>query len=130
MSQNDDIRALTEAWNNAWNSRNANELAAFFAADSTYYEPDLPSGPVSGPQGVAEAATKTWAEWPNAEFSVVSMTVEGARVVLEWRSTATHRTGKSVNLEGVDILQWSGAKIASARVYYDEHSRQVQLGNT
>ena len=130
MSQSDDIRALTNAWNNAWNSRNADELASFFASDSTYYEPELSGGPVSGPTGVKEAATKTWAEWPNAEFSVVSMTVEGERVVLEWRSSATHRTGKSVNLEGVDILQWNGTKIESARVYYDEHSRKVQLGDT
>ena len=129
MTRYDEIQALTDAWNNAWNSRNPDELASFFAADSTYYEPDLSSGPVSGPSGVAEAAKKTWADWPNAQFTIVSMTIEDSRVVLEWRSTATHRTGKSVNLEGVDILDWQDSKIASARVYYDEHSRKRQLGD-
>ena len=127
MSRYDEIRALTDAWNTAWNSRNASELASFFAAEGTYYEPDLNSGPVAGPTGVSAAATKTWADWPSAEFSIVSMTIDGSRVVLEWRSTATHRTGKAVNLEGVDILEWQGSKIVSARVYYDEHSRQRQL---
>jgi len=127
MSRNDELRQLTEAWNNAWNSRDADQLAAFFEATSTYYEPDLATGPVAGAAGVKTAAEKTWAEWPAANFHVVTITIQEPRVVLEWRSTATHRTGKSVQLEGVDILEWQGAKLAAARVYYDEHRRRKDL---
>ena len=127
MDQYQQLREMTMAWNQAWNSRDAQKLAAFFGEGSTYYEPDLSTGPVPGAQGVAEAAEKTWADWPSAEFSVVSMTIEASRVVLEWKSSATHHTGKTVQLEGVDILQWNGVHLESARVYYDEHSRQKQL---
>ena len=73
--------------------------------------------------------TGSWAEWPGASFESVSVTIEGNRVVLEWKSTATHRSGKEVTLEGVDILEWDGDKLTAARVYYDEHTRRAQLGD-
>jgi ketosteroid isomerase-like protein len=31
VSRNDELRALTSAWNDAWNSRDASKLAGFFA---------------------------------------------------------------------------------------------------
>jgi hypothetical protein len=129
MSRYDEVKELAMAWNRAWNSRDPKELAAFFGPDSTYYEPDLNTGPVPGAQGVVASAVNTWKDWPEAEFSTVSLTIEASRVVLEWQSSATHRTGKVVQLEGVDILQWAGDKLVSARVYYDEHSRRKQLAD-
>lgn len=127
MSRNDELRALTTAWNDAWNSKDASTLAAFFADGATYYEPDL-AEPQDGASGIGAVAEKTWAEWPTASFEEVSMTVEDPRVVLEWRSTATHKSGKTLNLEGVDVLEWSGDKLSSARVYYDVHARVTALG--
>jgi ketosteroid isomerase-like protein len=125
-----DTRALTNAWNDAWNSREADKLADFFAEGSTYYEPGLGSDPIDGAAGIREAAEKTWQEWPEATFEAVSITVEGTRTVIEWRSNATHRSGAAVRLEGVDVLEWDGDKLESARVYYDEHSRRQQVGNS
>ena len=127
MSRNDELRALITAWNDAWNSKDASTLTAFFAEGGTYYEPDFPE-PADGASGIAAAAEKTWADWPDATFEEVSVTVEDPRVVLEWRSTATHRSGKTLNLEGVDVLEWQGDKLASARVYYDVHVRKTSLG--
>lgn len=124
-----DVRELTNAWNDAWNSRDASQLAAFFGDGATYYEPGLDSGPVDGATGIREAAEKTWADWPEATFEAVSLTVEGSRAVLEWRGSATHRSGVSVQLEGVDVLEWNGDKLAAARVYYDEHSRRQKIGS-
>src|SRR5690606_22530452 len=109
-------------------SRDPEKLAAFFEEGATYYEPSLGADPVPGKQGVREAATKTWNDWPEASFETVSVTVEAPRVVLEWRSTATHRSGVDVQLAGVELLEWNGDKLASARVYYDEHSRRQKLG--
>ena len=127
MERSAQLEALTKAWNDAWNSRRAESLASFFSDDATYYEPGLGSGPVNGRAGIAACAQKTWEEWPEATFEEVSVTVGGDRVVLEWRSTAIHRSGQTINLEGVDILEWRGDKLAAARVYYDEHSRRSQL---
>jgi hypothetical protein len=59
---------------------------------------------------------------------MVSMTVQEPRVALEWRSSATHRSGKLVELQGVDLLEWRGELLVAARVYYDEHSRRRALG--
>ncbi len=127
MSRNDEWRTLTAAGNDAWHSKDAGKLAAFFADGATYYEPDF-SEPQNGASGIAAVAEKTWAEWPEATFEEVSMTVEDPRVVLEWRSTATHKSGKILNLEGVDVLTWSGDKLAAARAHYDVHARKSALG--
>ena len=127
MSRNDELRTLTTAWNDAWNSRDTSKLAGFFAEGATYYEPDFAEAK-DGASGIGAVAEKTWADWPEASFEEVSVTVEDPRVVLEWRSTATHSSGKTVNLEGVDVLEWDGDKLKSARVYYDVHARVTALG--
>jgi steroid delta-isomerase-like uncharacterized protein len=127
MDRNAQLRQLSDAWNAAWNTKDADKLAAFFAPGATYYEPDLP-GVTDGDKGIREAAQKTWSDWPEATFELVSMTVEEPRVVVEWRSTATHRSGKVLRLEGIDVLEWDGDKIKSARVYYDVHARKLALG--
>ena len=128
MSRTDELRALTTAWNDAWNSKDASKLAAFFAEGATYYEPDF-AEPQDGASGIAAVAEKTWADWPEASFEVVSVTVEDPRVVLEWRSSAKHKSGKTLNLEGVDVLEWKGDKLAAVRVYYDVHARVTALGD-
>ena len=127
MDRNDELERLTRAWNDAWNSRESESLAAFFTPTATYYEPGLDGGPVSAREGIVQSAQKTWEDWPEATFEQVSITIGGDRVVLEWRSTAVHRSGQTINLEGVDILEWEGDKLSAARVYYDEHSRRSQL---
>ena len=128
MSRRDELERLTTAWNDAWNSGDASLLADFFSPEGTYYEPDLEAA-VPGAEGIATVAERTWKDWPKASFEEVSKTIEEPRVVLEWRSTATHQSGKVVNLEGVDVLEWSGDKLSSARVYYDIHARKAALGS-
>jgi|APSaa5957512535_1039671.scaffolds.fasta_scaffold174381_2 uncharacterized protein (TIGR02246 family) len=128
MSRIDELKALTRAWNDAWNSKDASKLASFFAEGATYYEPDF-AEPKDGASGIAAVAEKTWADWPEASFEEVSVTVEDPRVVLEWRSSATHKSGTTLNLEGVDVLTWKGDTLTMARAYYDVHARKSALGD-
>lgn len=114
----DQLRRLAMAWNEAWNSRDVARLTRFFAARSTFYEPSL-SGPMPGAEGVTASAAKTWGDWPRAVFHPVSITIEPPRVVIEWRTSAAHRTGLQHLLEGVDILEVEGELVTSCRVYYD-----------
>jgi ketosteroid isomerase-like protein len=119
MSQGtDQLRRLGLAWNDAWNSRDVSRLTRFFAPRSTFYEPSL-AGPMPGADGVTASAEKTWADWPRAVFDPVTITVEPPRVIVEWRTSAAHRTGLQHLLEGVDILELDGDLITSCRVYYD-----------
>ncbi|HTE50124.1 MAG TPA: nuclear transport factor 2 family protein [Kofleriaceae bacterium] len=118
MPATEELRRLALEWNRAWNSRDPSRLARFFAPGSTFSEPSL-AGPMDGAEGVAASATKTWSEWPRAVFESVSVTVEGARVVIEWRTSATHKTGLEHVLEGVDVLEVSQGLVTSCRSYYD-----------
>lgn len=127
MSRTEQLRQLAITWNDAWNSRDPARLEAFFTPDGTYYDPDLPAGAIAGKQGIRQVAQKTWADWPQASFEALTITVEDPRVVLEWRSTAKHRSGVELQLEGVDLLVWEGDKVSAARSYYDVHSRAKAL---
>jgi ketosteroid isomerase-like protein len=119
MSQRtDQLRRLGLSWNEAWNSRDVSRLTRFFAPRSTYYEPSL-SGPMPGAEGVTASAEKTWDDWPRAVFSAVTVTVEDPRVVVEWRTSAAHKSGLQHLLEGVDILEVDGDLVTACRVYYD-----------
>ena len=129
MGRSDDLRKLSTAWNDAWNSRQVEQLASFFAETGTYYEPDLPA-PVPGRAGIGDIAAKTWSDWPDVTFDIVSVVIEESRVALEWHSSAKHKSGAEVQLEGVDMLTWDGDKLSEARVYYDVHSRKSALGET
>jgi hypothetical protein len=121
MSQRiDQLRRLALSWNEAWNSRDVSRLTRFFAPRSTFYEPSI-AGPMPGADGVTASAEKTWADWPRAVFSPVTITVEDSRVIIEWRTSAAHRSGLQHLLEGVDILEVEadGDLVTSCRVYYD-----------
>ncbi len=128
MDRTEQLRELASRWNDAWNSRDAEQLAAFFMPEGTYYEPDL-DGKVRGADGIQSVASRTWADWPEVTFEAVSITVEDPRVAVEWRSSARHKSGVELQLEGVDVLTWEGDKIASAQVYYDVHQRRLALGD-
>lgn len=128
MDRDEELRVLTVEWNDAWNTRDAGKLAAFFSEAGTYYEPALGSDPVPGADGIMKAAEKTWADWPQAKFEAQTIIVDPPRVVLEWSSTAEHKSGKQIKLQGVDLLEWDGKKVASCRCYFDVHSRKVALG--
>ena len=127
MSRVDQLRKLANKWNEAWNSHDPAQLAEFFAEGATYYEPHL-DGPVDGKAGIGEIARSTWADWPEASFEAVSITIEDPRVVVEWKSSAKHKSGVVLQLEGVDVLAWEGDNIKSAHVYYDVHKRKIALG--
>jgi ketosteroid isomerase-like protein len=127
MARLDDLRRLGLAWNDAWNSRDPAQLTRFFAPDSTFFEPTMP-GPASGAGGIAASAARTWSDWPDAVFELVSITVEGARVVVEWRTSATHKTGLEHLLEGVDILEFDQDLVVACRSYYDTRTRKGNHG--
>jgi SnoaL-like domain len=118
MSRTEELRRLGLAWNEAWNARDPARLAGFFAPASTFFEPSL-AEPVDGAVGVAASAAKTWSEWPRAVFEPVSVTVEGSRVVVEWRTVDRHRSGVAHVLEGVDILEFEQDLVVACRSYYD-----------
>jgi len=123
----DKLREIAAAWNDAWNGRDADVLAAFFADGATYYEPGLPSGPVAAASGIKVSAIKTWEDWPEVSFEAVSILVDGSTIAVEWKSSATHKSGRALTLEGVDILELKDDKIVSCRVYFDIHARKLAL---
>src|SRR6266545_4090655 len=127
MSRTEELRRLGMAWNEAWNSRDPAQLVRFFAPGSSFYEPSL-SAPMSGPEGIAASAARTWSEWPRAVFEPMSVTVEDPRVVVEWRTRAVHRNGLEHLLEGVDILEFEAHLVMACRTYYDTRTHIPSRG--
>jgi ketosteroid isomerase-like protein len=127
VSRVEELRRLALAWNDAWNGGDVARLTAFFAPDSTFYEPNL-SAPMPGVEGVKASAEKTWADWPGAVFDAVTITIEESRVVVEWRTSAVHRSGLEHLLEGVDVLEVEGDRVTACRIYYDTRVQRAPGG--
>jgi steroid delta-isomerase-like uncharacterized protein len=120
---------LDRRYFDAWNSRDADAIAAAFAENSTYTHPALPEPLVGGP-AVAEWAKTVWTILPDFKLDLVSRdaTWEDGIVVNEWVYSGTdigpHPDGappteRPAKCPGVTISQYEGDKIRWQRVYTD-----------
>jgi predicted ester cyclase len=89
------------------------------------------------PDGIRSYFGSIFAAMPDFQFEVLSMVAEGDDVAVRWRATGTFDgagkfeglapNGRSVELEGLDLLTVSGGKIVANEAYTNamEFARQV-----
>ncbi len=53
---------------------------------------------------------------------------EGDLVAFHWVATGTHKSGKPVEISGIDIVRIANGKIAEVWVSYDQLGIQQQVG--
>ena len=70
-----------------------------------------------------------FANWPDLRFTGRSLYVGADFVVQEWTAYATHRSGKELTWEGVDVFPFKDGKILRKDVYSNASRRVAeQLG--
>jgi steroid delta-isomerase-like uncharacterized protein len=135
MGANIDLVDQTVA---AFNSGDVDAFCAFYTDDATLVAPD---GTYSGREAITEMWTASRASFPDEKLTV-SLTVEdGDKVVSEWTWTATNTgeltlpdgttipaTGKSVSINGMDVVEIENGRVTSHRLYYDNMAAFAQLG--
>jgi steroid delta-isomerase-like uncharacterized protein len=122
-----DREALMHDYLAAWNARDAERIASFFADDAVY--DDRGAGAlVRGREGIRAHAARVHGAFPDLEFELVRAAHGEDFTAGEWRSRMTHRgeidglrpTGRVVESGGVDVATiGSDGRITHLVSYYD-----------
>ncbi len=96
------------------NSRSVEQVVSLFGESGTYEAPGT-GGPISDGQLVWFLG-RVWEGWEGLTFTPQSVTAQDNRVVIEWRSRATHNKAL-VTAEGVTVIEIEDGHIRRARTY-------------
>lgn len=130
-----DMKATVEEYIDAWNAQDGQHLSQLFDETGTYLEPtsNLPASPWDLPTVMSVWATA----FPDLVIESTSTTIGDNRAVVVWAIKGTNKgpvrpnlepTGKSLHLQGVEILEFKGEKILRAIRIFDVKTMMEQLG--
>ena len=131
-----DREALQRDYLDAWNARDPDRIASFFAEGAVY--DDRGAGEVArGPAGIHAHAARVHAAFPDLHFELVRTAHGEDFSAGEWRSRMTHRgeinglapTGRVVESSGVDLATLDAeGRIIHLVSYYDGAQIMRDLG--
>jgi ketosteroid isomerase-like protein len=104
----------------AWNAHDVEAVVACYTDDLTYIDPNT-HGPVEGADGMRRYLTKLFDRWQmhwtvKQVFALADL--DGSSAL--WRASLTSRaTGKTVEVEGMDLVLIEGDRVKRNEVYYD-----------
>ena len=115
----------------AWNSHDADKVAATFSEDAVYE--DVAAGHTSrGRAEVRKWAAGAFDAIENFKIGVVSSSFHNGRGVVEWVWSGTDKgllkTGKNFSVRGVSVFEVRGGKISRYKEYYDFATVMRQVG--
>lgn len=118
-----DNTAVAQAWIDAWNSHNPDNVIALYTKDAVFE--DVTLGAVS--QGLAEIrdfAVATFAAIPDIHFDLVNSALKGGHGTIEWVFSGTDTaaflgTSKPFSVRGVTVMDVHGTKLAQETDYWD-----------
>jgi steroid delta-isomerase-like uncharacterized protein len=128
--------ALMRDYLAAWNARDAERIASFFAPDAVYDDRGA-AAVLNGPEEIRAHAARLHSAFPDLDFELVRAAHGDGFTAGEWRSRMTHRgeidgltpTGRVVESAGVDVATLDGdGKIAHLVSYYDGAEIMRDLG--
>jgi steroid delta-isomerase-like uncharacterized protein len=129
---------VVRRYNQAWGGRDANAIVQLFADGGTYSNPHAGQG-LTG-EAIANWAKAVWAAYPDMTLELISVReIAPGQVAHEWRMRGTNTgpfidgspaTGRSMTLQGNDVIAVEGGKIRSVEVNYDRQAVDAQRGAT
>lgn len=128
-------KAAMEKIYNAFNTGNVDELNGIVDENVVEHSPD-PNIKTTGLAGLKEMITMYRSSFPDMNMKVMSMTVDGDKVITHFNMTGTNTgamgespaTNKNINVNGVDICRFENGKVMEHWGYYEEMKMMDQLG--
>lgn len=140
MSVSPGALAQVECYFNAWNTGDAEGVAAVFAPGGSYTDPTVTGPPLSG-AALAEHVGVLVAGFPDLSFEMLGAQAvdggpSGGTVVVRWLMRGSHTgplgawpaTGCSVAVRGAEFITVTGGKLGSVERYFDRQTLAEQLG--
>ena len=119
MSKSMTIERATE-FGAAWNGRDPDLVASFFAEDGVYHAsvgPDQLGKTYAGKAAVREGVKAFFDRFPDGRFENLKVAVAGDIGTFEWDFIATDASGKSVSRAGCDLLEFKGDMVAKKNAF-------------
>jgi ketosteroid isomerase-like protein len=113
--------ALMLEINAAFNARDPDRIASFFADDATFF---LARGPepcgrrVHGKEAIRKVLADRFAVISDMRWDHIDHFVSGQRAVSVWIVTGTGADGEVLNYQGCDIYEFRGDKILNKDTYW------------
>ncbi len=132
----EDKLALLARWSELWATGNLAIADDIVTADFVLHDASSPTE-IRGPEGLKRWVLESRQGVPDLNFKPRAAPLAGVdRVAVEWtmRGTQTGRflnlapTGKSFDVDSVDIFRFSGSKIAENWSFWDTSTVWRQLG--
>ena len=113
MSKTMTLGRATE-FGSAWNSRDPDLVASFFADDGVYHAsvgPDRLGKTYLGKEEIRNGVKAFFERFPDGRFENLKVVVAGDIGSFEWDFVATDASGKPVTTAGCDLLAFRGDKV-------------------
>ncbi|MCI0453942.1 MAG: ester cyclase [Candidatus Dadabacteria bacterium] len=128
------MRAFEEVWNKG-NLAVVDEIYLQKFVDQQHHRPDS-AKPIKGTETFKEFATELLKAFPDHNATIQDQIAEGDKVVIRYKSIATHRgkiwgvesTNKQVTWTGIVIYRIESGKIAEVWVNWDLLGLLQQIG--
>ena len=104
----------------AWNRHDVDDLMSFMTDDCVFESSggeDVCGTRYEGSKAVRKGYSKSWEDFPDAQWNDAHHFVIGDRGVSEWVFTGTKTDGKRLEVAGCDIFTFRDDKIAVKNSY-------------
>ena len=129
-------KALVRRWfKEIWSKGNLAVADQIVAPNYANHDP-AGAMPDTGREGLKKHATMYRTAFPDLQFAIDDLTVEGNKVTVRWTARGTHQgelmgitpTSKKFSITGISILRIANGKIAEQWVNWDTLGLLQQLG--
>jgi len=133
----EDLKDLTRKYiTEVWNQGRLDLLDRLVARDCITHDPAAPGGELKGPDGLKQLISMYRNAFPDTEFEIKDLILEGDKVAARISASGTHKgalmgiapTGKRVSIRGIVITQFSAGKQVESWSSYDQLGMLQQLG--
>lgn len=119
--QSDEVTVeFLQAFADAWNRHDVEDLMSFMTDDCVFKSSagEAACGTrYEGAEAVRKGYSKSWEDFPDAQWNDARHFVSGDRGVSEWVFTGTKADGKRAEVAGCDIFTFRGGKIVVKNSY-------------
>jgi uncharacterized protein (TIGR02246 family) len=122
--QHENIRELIARHDAGWNAQDLDAIMACYTPDIVFANYNAGES-AEGAQAVRDHLAGIFAGWPDLRFRGRRLYVAEEFAVSEWTATATHRDGRRLEWDGVDVFPFRDGLIARKDVYTTAHAARV-----
>ena len=121
---------LMKAINAAFNARDVDRIADFFAEDATFL---MARGPepcgrrVHGKAAIKKVLAERFAVIPDMRWDHIDVFIAGSRAVSVWTVRGEGQDGEKLEYQGCDIYEFRGDKILNKDTYWKIVERRDRL---